>query len=129
MTYSTVCSIQERRITHPHLATNSCSLGPARGRQRVQMSMVKRVDAELKMEVRSLMTADSMTEIMIPRAPLGRNSNTNLGKAELVQETLEPQKRKHSSGSTHPTSSVNNTRETIPAGRWTHQYHLMVNNL
>lgn len=76
--------------------------------------MVKRVEAELNIEVKSLMRADSMTESIIPRIPLGRYSKTSFGYAELVQDTREPQNLKHSSGSTQPTSSGKRMREIIP---------------
>lgn len=62
-----------------YLPTRSCSLGFVFGRIMDQISIVKSVEAELKMDVRSLMRADSMTESMIPRIPLGMYSNTSFG--------------------------------------------------
>lgn len=98
-----------------YLPIRSCSRPLALGRIWVQISMVNSVEAELNIEVKSLIRAESMTESIMPRIPFGRYSNTSFGYAELEQDTREPQNLKHSSGSTHPTSSGNRMREIIPA--------------
>lgn len=58
--------------THPpYRPTSSSSHSPARGRSRLQMSMVKSVLLLLKMEVSEDMSAAIMTATISPRRPVG----------------------------------------------------------
>ena len=52
------------------------------------MSIVKRVDAELKMDVRSDIRAASMTASITPLRPSGMMPSTSAGKAVLREVTL-----------------------------------------
>ena len=67
------------------------------------MSMVNKVLAELKIEVRSDMRAASITAIMTPRRPSGIIPKTIAGYAVFEQETGLLQNAWQTSGSTHPT--------------------------
>ena len=69
------------------------------------MSIVKSVDAELKMEVRSDIRAASMTASITPLSPSGMMPRTRAGKAVLLQETGLPQTASQIAGSTQPTVS------------------------
>ena len=64
---------------YAYLPTRSNSFEDAFCLNFLYRSMVKSVELELKMEVRSDMSAASITEIMIPRIPSGMMPSTSLG--------------------------------------------------
>ena len=70
------------------------------------MSIVKRVEAELNMEVRSLIRAANITAIITPRIPSGRRRNTKYGYAKLVPEKLYSLLKAH----THTVVAKDNPR-------------------
>ena len=78
------------------------------------MSMVNKVLAELKIDVKSDINAANITLIMIPRIPSGMIPKTNRGYAILEQLTGFWQMAWQSSGSTQPISSGYKTRLIIP---------------
>ncbi len=68
----------------------------------LQMSMVKSVLLELKMEVREEMRADIMTASIRPRRPSGMRRSTSVGNAMLEQLSW-PQFSWQTAGSAQPT--------------------------
>ena len=71
--------IINRRETGIYLPTIISSMSEAFLRIRLQISMVKIVEDELKMEVREDMRAAIMTASMTPRAPVGISLSTSVG--------------------------------------------------
>ena len=76
--------------------------------------MVKIVLAELKMEVRELIRAASMTANMRPRIPSGKRLRTNKAYEMLEQPPSEPHIRLHSAGSEQATKSGQSTLAAMP---------------
>lgn len=75
----------------PYRPTSSSSRSPARGRSRLQMSMVKSVLLLLKMEVSDDMSAAIITAIISPRRPgAGTGAAETLLALALPREPLPP---------------------------------------
>lgn len=94
-----------RRILN-NLPTTSTSRDSTFLRILLQMSMVNKADAELKMEIKSETNADNITAIMRPRTPDGRSSMTNLGYVMSVHPRRFSQSAKQTSGSEQAISSA-----------------------
>ena len=75
------------------LPAKSSSFCEAFGRNLPQISIVKIVDEELKIDVREDIKAANMTANMRPRTPEGNNSFTSLTKARFVHPDLQKKKR------------------------------------